>query len=361
MRAAAPAAIVLAACSHGEPLGAPDQRTANPPQPAFGMRRLTFNTEGEWAPAWLPDTSRIGFTWRVPGRADRDRCVGIMPLATSRIERLLCHGGARSADSTNAIFSQAFSPGGRVAWIEAEGRIGFMASDRVLAVGPADGSAPARNVLSFPMLMANGVLHNGASHLAWTGESTLVYMGTLITYVTGVPEAVDTTETGLQLVQVDLRTLPATATLVPNSDSVIAMSVDPVTQIAYAVFHDSVFSIDLATGQRTLALKLTALAPVRDINVMNNRLVAVVGGIASHISGRLAVADLPGGAVVLLPLPPPPLGPGSGFLFARPALARSGDYLVAETFTFTNFLIPPGPARDTVLHRASDLYLVTVP
>lgn len=361
MRSRAAIVLLLAACSHGEPYGTQAPSPPNVPVIEFGMQRLSFGPEGDWAPAFQPDGSAFGFAWRLPNRDDNDRCLGVVPMSELRIATLICHGGRDSRDSTNAVFSQAFSAGGQVAYVQAEGRIQRMASARFLVVGAADGSGQFQNVFSFPRLMPDTQTYDGATHMGWVNENTIAFLATKIIYVTGVPEASDTAEVGIELARLDLAAAGATVTTVPNTRNAEALSVDPATGTAYALFNNVIHSVDLTTGQRTLAIDLTSLARVSDFTVSNGRIVAVVHVGSTHNSGELAVADLPGGTPVLLASPIQPFGPSTGFFFARPALAPSGSRIIAEGFTFTNHVISPGPARDTIVNHASDLYLITVP
>src|SRR5256885_1208261 len=109
-------AMLLGACTHGEPWRV-EQTTLSPPVAVGVAQRLTFNAEGDWAPAWLPQGNGIGFSWRVPGRADHDRCLAILPLSGRRIDRLPCPEGPR--DPTNAGFPPALSAGGQGACLVA--------------------------------------------------------------------------------------------------------------------------------------------------------------------------------------------------------------------------------------------------
>jgi hypothetical protein len=348
---------LVVACSHGERFSATAAAEPNPPRPALGLQQLTVDGAGDWAPAWL-DSGTIGFSWRDPEHVDHDRCIAIMPVAVRRITRRLCGGGARGRDSANAVFSHAFGPGGQVAYVEAEGAIASMASARFLAVRPVSGGAPVVMV-SFPRLMNDGVLHQGAIEPGWTSDSTLVYIGTRIVYVTGVPEAVDTTETPIEAVRLTTTASGASSVVVvPNTASIVTLAVDPASHIAYAVFQDqpdTVFALDVLTGARTFAADLSALGPVRDLSVYGGRMVAVVGGASSHRSGNLAVIDLPGGTPVVLP--PATTGVFTGYFFGRPALSPSRDRIVAEGYSYTI----AGTPADTIVQHASDLYLVAVP
>jgi hypothetical protein len=357
----APALVLLllvAACSHGEPFDTAPP-LPNPPHTAFGMQRLTFGPEGDWSPVFDPSGLSIAWAWRDPSRTDRDRCLAIMPLADLATTRLICHGGRFSRDSMNSVYAQAFSALGRIAYVQAEGAISRMASARFLVAGLANGAGPFISALELPRLMPDTQIYESALDLHWLDESTIAFLASRIVYTTGVPEASDTAEIGIELARLDVGT--GAVTTIPNTRGVEAFSVDPATGAAYVLLADVVYTVDLATGARIPAIDLSAFPRVTGFSVMGGRLVAVVRVGSLHHSGELAVADLPGGTPTILPRPSQPFGPNTGFFFARPRLSPARDRIVAEAFTYTNHVIPPGPARDTVVNHASDLYLITVP
>jgi len=100
------------------------------------------------------------------------------------------------------------------------------------------------------------------------------------------------------------------------------------------------------------------------VHVAGGHLAAIVGGrVAFSVDPELGptqwdsgcivhVVDLASGADVALP------GPG---LFRRPALAPTGDRVVAEGYPLIVISHPDSPVKDTLVSRAGDLYLFGLP
>lgn len=340
----AAAAAALLACSHGEPWGPPDL-AANP----FGSPpvRLTYNLPSEEAPAWLPDGSAVGFSWQDPARADHDRCLAFLPPGLGRIERQVCVRGIAEQDSTSAVWAHGASAGGRLAFVAERSRTGSLVpAFRDLYVGKLDGSS-FRRVLSFPYIAPSGQLHDAAIDLVWPDDSTLVYLATYVLYIGGGPVRPDTQITTVEVVRIDLRgDSVAALSVVPGTTSVSSLALDAGTGAFYVTVYGSsrVFSLDLATGQRSPVYDFAPLGEARDVQVAAGRLVAAVGGTSGFgagAGGQIYAARLPDGAPVLL------ADTAGGLVYRSLAIEPSGRRVVAEALPSFG--------------RATDLWLFEVP
>jgi hypothetical protein len=125
-----------------------------------------------------------------------------------------------------------------------------------------------------------------------------------------------------------------------------------------------VYRRDLATGQVTIAHDFGGRGVARDVTVLGNRLVAVVGGAAqppgggnTADAGPLVSVDLATGTETVLPTDRP-------LYFRRPSFAPGGSpaRLVAEGYQVTVTVIEGiPPVFDTTVGRVADLYLYTSP
>lgn len=329
------ASLLVAACGHGDAYGPPDNPPNGPPVPA---ERLTFSVEADAFPTWLPDGSGVLYAGPVPERPDGDRCLMLLPADGGRATERWCVGLGAEWDSLNAASASAVSPAGRLTvLVDAGAPNAFSPSTRTLYVGPRDGAL--RAALGFPFVAASGVLHQTALSIAWTSESTLVYVAGFVAYVGGGGLPPDTITTGLELGHLLLR-----------GDSVVERSVLPGTAGASSVaFDGTALYATLGGDSRVFAVQGSGLQAVhdfaplgiaRDVQVRAGRIAAVVGGqVVWEFDARLGMAlqrDL-GGPVYLAPLAggPPVLLTDTTVArsFRRLALSPDGGRLVAEALT----------------------------
>lgn len=363
----------VAACEHPGPYAV----EAVPPNPLTtgSIRQLTFNPEGEWAPAWTPDGSAIGFSWQPPERSDRDRCLAFIPAEGGRIVRQICVRAGHETDSVNVVSTHGVSLGGRLALVAESGNPRNIIPDRRgLYLGRLDSGA-LRRVIDFPYTAPSGLLHQSASDLTWVDESTLVYLATFINYRFGnLNFPPDTVATGMELVRLDLvGDSIAALTVLPGTLGASSVSSGPADSVYYTMGGDSrVFALDVRTGQSTVVYDFGALGIAREAQVRGSRLTAIVGGRVRFFPFDSAYgipyqADS-GGPVVAVNLqsgPPQVVAqvsqaavPGSRvyrYLSASP----SGRQVVAETYTLIVRVLRF--TTDTVISKRSDLWLIDVP
>jgi len=363
--------LLPAACGHGEAF----TRTEIPPNPVLDPlppRRLTFSSEGDWSPAWLPDGSAIGYSYFVWGRTDRDRCLGFLPPEGGRISRSICVRADNDLDTANAVSFHAVSPGGRLALVADAGLSRLFAPNaRSLYLGRLDGDSGPRPVLEFPRLVATGQVHYTATNLVWLNETTLIYLATFANYVEekiGVPG--DTVLLPIEMVRLDLEgDSVAAQTIIPGSlgMSSICLGTRPNTVAFTRGASGLVSEYDFTTGQITPLYDFDTLGIAREVQIAGGRLVAIVGGRVTHVpsnplfgfpfladsGGPVYAVDLPSGAPRLV------ADTVGEHQFRRPALAPSGRRVVVEEygFEFKNFA---GEIR-RVVSKQADLWMFEVP
>jgi len=363
---------LLGACEHPAPFAvrAPDD---NPPGGSPPLR-LTYNPEGDWFPAWLPDGSAIGYSWHPTENDEKDRCLAFIPPGGGRIIRQLCQKGDAEQDSSNAISTHGVSPGGRIALVSESGNPRLAFPDfRNLYLGHF-GSDVLTRVAAFPYITPSGRVHFSAANLTWSGESTLVYLATIINYKPSAPEIPpDTEATGVELVKLTLRgDSVAARDIVPGTLGASSVAPGPGDTVYFTMGGDSrVFTLSVGTGQTGVLYDFGALGIARDAQVAAGRLVAVVGGRVRFgfsesfgvptqwdSGGVLTSVALPSGAPAALAAVTQANVVGSR-TYRHLALSPSGHRVVAEVYRMVERKLRF--ITDTVVNKQADLWLFDVP
>jgi Tol biopolymer transport system component len=329
-------ALVAVGCNHSDAFTPDDNGTDQPLVPG-APTRLTFNTLTDLHASWLPDGSGILYAFQVPGRSDRDHCLGLLPASggTRRLE--ICNPMPETNDTIDVYGTSAASADGRVVY----------------------------NLFlqSIPYTLPTGQMHTGASHLSWLDDTRLVYVGQEIFYLRTpagtIGFAPDTLTTGRDVVLAELDGSGATLTVVPGTD--LASSVTPGADgnsIYYTISGDSqVYWMDLGTGTTSVIHDFGAGNIVRDVDIVGTTLVAIVGGIVEFLNhpilgpvqpdegGTLTVVDLSTGAESVL-------DPSTQVVYRRPAISPDGSRVVVERLQVFSI---------TTVDRRADLYLFSLP
>ncbi len=357
-------ALLALACSHGEAFTPTTGGSDEPLQPGQPTR-LTLNPLIDLSASWLPDGSGILYSFQVPGRSDRDRCLGVLPPegGTRRLE--ICDPQPEASDTIDVFGPSAAAADGRLAYVVFRARASVHTpqfSSALLLASLTDGLT-AEVLRTTPYTLSTGQFHSAISHLAWLDDNRLVYVGQEIFYIRmpvgTIGTSPDTLPTGRDIVVADVSGPVPVLTAVPNT--ALASSVAPgenAATIYYTVSGDSlVYRRDLGTGTTTVLHDFGGGAIVRDVQVRGSTLAAIVGGRVEFIidptlgpvqpdeGGVLTVVDLTTGTETVLD--PSPL-----VVYRRPALSPDGSRLVAERYQVLS-----GGAVD----RRADLYLYTVP
>jgi hypothetical protein len=266
------------------------------------------------------------------------------------------------------------SPGGRIALVSESGapRLPFPAF-RSLYLGHY-GSNALRRVMGFPYITPSGRLHFSASHLTWSGESTLVYVGTIINYKPSAPEIPpDTEATGVELVKVSLRGDSMIARVIlPATLGASSVAPGPGDTVYYTMGGDSrVYALALGSGQSSVLYDFGALGVARDAQVANGRLAAIVGGrVRFGFSDSFGIPTQwdSGGAVMTVSLPagtPLPLATIASVssvgshTYRHLSLSPSGHRVVAEVYSLVERRLRF--ITDTVVNKQANLWLFDVP
>ncbi|MGH7644936.1 MAG: hypothetical protein ACREMR_05060 [Gemmatimonadales bacterium] len=290
-------------------------------------------------PAWLPDGSGFLFSRERLDRADRDRCLALMPADGAPIRGELCNRAVAAADSVDVYEAPAAAADGRLAYVQANSpRVPRSVTPRsqALVLARLDGGGDARVLLSIPYPGPSGRAHEGISQLRWLGPDALVYLAERVAYerLCGLC-LLDTLRWGLEIVRLDLATPVPAATMLPGSDQASSVAVAGGDTVYYTLNGDSrVLRYVLSRDSIAIVHDFGPTGIARDVQVAAGRLVAVVGGVVSFgvdpvfgpiqrdFGGALLLVDLATGAETILS--------DSTMALRRPALAPDGRTVVAE-------------------------------
>jgi hypothetical protein len=354
-------ALLVSACSHDIPVQ-PEAASPLPPFSTLLPRRLTFNVADDRTPAWLPDGSGIIYSMEREDRSDHDRCLAILPSEGGTVRTTYCQLHPEYDDSTDLMEAPAVSPDGRVVFhqvISWVGRQKLGAS--TIRLGRADDPVHAMVLLDLPYAAPNGRAHSSIRTPQWIGRDSLVYLAEQLFYE-GSTFYPDTFYTGLDVMLLDLSGPAPVYTVIPGTDfaSSVSLSFDQAA-IYYTLGGDSrVFHRVLSSGEVTVVYDFGVGTVVRDAQVREDRLVAVVGGsvlyrledahgyVQRDEGGHLALVNLTTGASTSF-------APDS-VLFRHPAISPDGRRVVVEVQPWAPVHAEPNSEFNATNHRA-DLWL----
>ncbi len=347
-------ALVPAGCAHDGPY-VPGAYAPGGPPGVGALVRLTYNGGADLAPSWVPDGSGFFYTAERLDRPDRDRCLALLPAAGGTIAREICNRVPAAADSVDAFSAAAVAPDGRLAYVRASAPldVGRPLAPRFYQLVVATLADPHRVAVlrSFPHTGPSGRVHDGASQLRWVGDSVLVYVGQRVAYVPPCFRCPpDTIPSGLELVRLDYGGPVPVLSMLPGSDQASSVVVVGRDTVVFTVNGDSrVFRLDLSSDSIAVLHDFGAGGIARDVQVIRNKLLAVVGGNVSFTNdpavgplqrddgGPIFAVDLTTGTETQVT--------PAGLLFRHIALAPDGTRVVAEL----------------VVGATTDLWLVEVP
>ena len=323
------AVLLLLGCDHTAPFdppGAPDLG----PRGAGNPVQVTYNLGTDLRPSWLPDGSAFFYSME---RADRDRCLALMPSSGGTVQDQICDRAPTSGDSIAAFESAALAPDGRLAYMRASAAVvppTLVPLTLELRLGTR--AAPSGVIVrAFPYTASSGRIHQGLEGLQWLDAERLVYVAEEVTYDRACGTCpVDTVRTGIEVVTL----IPGTGTpvIVPGTDGATSVAVAGSDTIYYA--RASTTTIERRVLSSGVVTPVHGFGDgVRDVTAGGGRLVAVSG------SGRLWLVQ-PGSGATELTAP-------AVTQFRRPALSPDGTRLVVEGYTF--------------LSRSADLWLFDLP
>ncbi|MEP6571970.1 MAG: hypothetical protein ABJD11_04715 [Gemmatimonadota bacterium] len=334
---------------------------------------MTLNLGSDLTPTWLPDESGILYSYERTDVPTSDRCLGILPRDGGVRTMEFCQLAPSHDDSADAYLVPAVGPSGLLAYVNTTARRGgLFPLSRGIDVATLASPGSSQRVRTFPYLAPSGRSHDLASDLSWLDATSLVYVGQLLNYPSPCGGcSPDTVASGLDIMRLDLSGPTPVMSLVPGTDYASSVEAAGAGTVYYTLGGDSrVFRQDLASGVVTVVHDFGSGNIARDVRVVGNELIAVVGGIVvfgvdstvgpvqSDKGGALVLLDL--GTGLETPVPSPNL------IFRHPALSPSGARIVAE-----GLLIQIDTVRDsthtiigvdtTLLSVRPDLWLLQGP
>jgi hypothetical protein len=211
-------AFAVAGCSHTEPPTAVPQSPEGP----FGTTtpiRLTFNSGQDIYPTYSEDGQSILYTFQVPGRTDRDRCLGILPAAGGSRTFEVCETRLAYNDTTDMIASGALAADGRLIYLHTTSRTNAQVptSSRLYLTDTTAHATP-RLLLTMPMPFAGSSV-DWLADIRWTGDATFLALGQQYTVIpVGAGAARDTIYIPLGVAKGTITASGATLQLVPGTE-----------------------------------------------------------------------------------------------------------------------------------------------
>lgn len=361
------ALILLPGCGHTEPFAAPPTDNAGPFDPTPPVR-LTLNLGPDRGAAWLPDGSGIVYSAQQLGRRDHDVCFALIPSRGGTQRQLSCDLSPLGGDSTDAVETPAPAPDGSLAFVSVGSPIDAIAPPgSAIVLGTITSPANRTRLQPLPYTLPGGRLHSGASQLRWLSSSRLIYLAERVDYHFRCDRCVewDTLTTGMDVMWLDVAQPGSPPQRVAGTDFASGVSVGAnADEIYYTLNGDPrVYRQTLSTGAVTVAHDFGSAGAARDVHVVGNNLVAVVGGrvaygvnpafgpMAWDSGGILHVVDLETGGAVIL---------DQTGLYRRPQISPTGSAVVAEGYPLI-LTSGPGGELDTIVDRRGDLYLFGQP
>jgi Tol biopolymer transport system component len=335
-----PLSLLIAACGHETPVQ-PEPYPPAPPFSALLPRRLTFNVADDRTPSWLPDGSGIIYSTERTDRPDHDRCLAILPAEGGTVGTTYCQLNPEYDDSTDVLESPAVSSDGRIFFLQVISWVGRQKlGAATLRLGQADNPVAAATLREVPYAAPNGRAHSSIRTPQWISRDSLVYLAEQLYFSSSAP----------------------VFAVIPGTDyaSSVSVSADGAA-VYYTLGGDSrVFRRVLSTGELSVVYDFGAGTVVRDAQVREDRLVAVVGGsvlfrfedahgyVQRDEGGHLAFVDLTTGASTVYAT--------DSVLFRHPAISPDGRRLVVEAQPYAPVHAEPDSEFNATNHRA-DLWL----
>lgn len=328
--------LMLSACDR-EPLFRPPPQPERPPKATGAFHRITFNPGPDLSPSWLTDDSTISYAFEPADVGVTDRCLGLIPAEGGMRRPIPCL--LRNAADSIALSTWPVATAmGRLAYVW-EPIPPYPANplpDSALVFVEQLAQPGVRTAaFQFPFIIPGSRLYHTLTHVAWLDEHTLIGVGITATVTQdcgGCPFR--PVRLGRDVVRLDLSAIPGVLTQVSGTVAATGVSVGAAGDIYYTVAGDSrVYRRVLSSPGSTVAHDFGAAGIARDPRVIGSRLVAVVGGKVTVRNDALLgpVQDDSGGAlhVVNLGTGADSVLPDSGYFYQHPALAPSGNKLVA--------------------------------
>ena len=304
--------------------------------------RLTYNPGDDLGPVWLPDGSGFFYTMERLDRADKDRCLVLMPAGGGSIEREICDRIPAADDSVDAYSAAAIAANGRLAYVRATASFaaGWPVTPREqqLVLGTLLDPFTTRTLLpSIPYPAPGGRIHQGVAQVRWLDDTSLVYVGHQVSYPAVCMNCVlrDTLASGLEIVRLDFGSATPVLHVLPGTNQASSVAVAGRDTLFFTINGDTrILRLTLADDSVAVVHDFGSGKIARDVQVDAGRVVAVVGGNVSFTQDSTGGIQRDSGGTIVVVDPSngneSPLAQGS--LFRHPALSPDGRRIVAEAY-----------------------------
>lgn len=348
-------AVSLAACGHSDPAGGADLPVVEGPHAAAVPTRLTYDGGMDQVAGVSTDGGTLLYMFQPEGRADRDRCLGFMPIEGGTREEF-CDDAAAEADRTNSLEMPALDADGRLLYAEYTSAIGApLPSGGALRLATRASPGTARTLLVLPATIGTlGIDHIGT--MRWRSATTFYVNVGLRTLVgnSGNPNKKDTLVVGLAIVRGDLTETGATFTPIAGSEGATGFDFSVAGDSLYLTVEESpsLFAIAIEGGARRTVYTEPRLLDSAMVVVHPVRTAAGLLVVREMKQDRARLG-------VRFPPVPPPLGlmPWSGLRVIRPdgsttLLANmTAQPLSGGLVAFGRLVAPPGGCAVVAEHR----------
>lgn len=211
---------LLTACTHSDAVVGADPPPADVPFDGGHPRRLTFDAGMDLFPSWSPDGQRIAFSFQPPGRADYDRCIGILP-GSGGTRRDICYSGFDGNGRTDALEWPVIGEDGALLYTQYFSDIGTrVTGGGALRLATLAEPLPGRVLLTLPKAMGP-ISFNNIGTTRWLNANRFYFVpqAGISRGSHANPNKKDTMFVGVGLIRGDLVNGQATFTLLAGTDS----------------------------------------------------------------------------------------------------------------------------------------------
>lgn len=253
---------LLVACGHTPSFTDTVDRETTP----LGMAspaRLTYSGDQDYWPTLTADGSGVLYSFPAPGRADHDRCVGLLPTTGGSQVWTLCDNRPGHADSTDSFGAYALDATGRLLYTEATGALHQIAP-RSVTLWLADTAAPSTGtkLASFPMQLGNATI-DWLEELHWSDANDFYALATTLDYQQPCRGCVilDTVFIGQAVVHGVLNGNTATLSAVAGTEGAMAYALVPSGGVVFTRLRDpGIYQVSRSGGTPALLDTLPAAA-----------------------------------------------------------------------------------------------------
>jgi len=330
--------LLLTGCSHGD-LFQPQSEPARSPRGSGAFHRVTYNVGDDLFPSWVPGAPDVAYSFAPGDQIGNDRCAGTIPAEGGVRRTLACRSGPPS-DSIATSNWPVLRQDGRLAYVW-ESLNPYPSTQRpdsaLLYIQNGADASGQRVAHRFPHVIPGVDVYTSATHVGWLNADTLLAVAVadvLIRDCSGC--AFRTVRAGRAVVLVDVSSLPGALIVMSGTGGASAVAPGLTGRDFYfTIAGDSrVYHRDIPTDSTSITHDFGAAGIARDPQVAGRWLVAVVGGTVAYRVDPNAgpVQEDSGGTLHLvdrIALRDSVL-PDSGVRYRHPALAPTGDRLLAE-------------------------------